>query len=186
MIRRLSGVVCFVLIGLLLPVLFIAHDTERVKDLHVSTAERVNQSLVVETQRFVAGSSDTLPPVYDGRARSHFVDVRDLVVNAEILIAALFVAALLLSASRKVFFETGLSLFGVGVFLGALTYIDFSFVFDWFHRLVFPPGTYTFAESSLPIALFPSSFFKAVVFDAVVGWLAACLGFVCLGFIRRR
>jgi hypothetical protein len=186
MIRRLSSVACFVVIGLVLPVLFLVHDTEHIERTHVSTADLVNQSLVVQTQGFVAGSSDSLPGVFDGRAASHFVDVRGVVLNAEVAMILLSVLAIVLGASRNVFYEAGIGVFAAVVLLGGLAYLDFSLFFDWFHRLFFEPGTYVFSGSSLTLQLFPVRFFEVLAFDAVLGWLCSAVIYFSLGFIRRR
>jgi len=104
--------------------------------------------------------------VLEPRERSHMVDVRTVFISlglvalaATVLLAGLLVA----SRGRRWFWratEVGASVFAGGVVVVGLAFtVFFEQAFEIFHRIFFPPGTYTFDPlTEKLVQLFPDQF----------------------------
>ena len=119
-------------------------------------------------------------PVLTERERGHMRDVRTVFLGLWALTAAaivvLIVAARLDRASFWRAVGRGASLLAVGVVVvGVMAVVAFEALFETFHRLLFPSGSYTFdpAQERL-VQLFPFQFWQetAIAVGAVVVVLA--------------
>ena len=64
----------------------------------------------------------------------------------------------------------------------AISFFNFTFLFDWMHKLLFDPNTWTFPSDSLSILLFPQGFFYDFFFQVLrnVFWFIVMLGLLLL------
>lgn len=150
----------------------------------------------------VNGRPDSLPARVDGRpgfddgAVSHLRDVRDVLFRARVFLGVLLVLAAVwlgrLFAARRFAELSTAMMWGCGFTLGVATAAgvaataDFSSTFAVFHSLFFSAGTWTFAEGTLLIQLFPAEYWSAM--GAIWGGLAVVLGAVLgvAGWLLRR
>lgn len=153
-----------------------------------------------DVRAYVVGSSEErLPSEVDGRPGfgeddvAHLEDVAQVfsLARAAAAVTAALVAiwvALCLAYLRTDLLASGLRAAGVGVAAGAAlagmaAVLDFDTFFSAFHGLFFEPGTWTFPEGDLMIALFPEAFWAwaavawgaLVLIGAVVSWWAGWL-----------
>lgn len=110
------------------------------------------------------------------RERAHMVDVRSVffAFGALALLALLILGNLAIYARRRAWFRravrrAAIVLAILVVVLGALAAIAFDAVFETFHELFFPAGSFDFAANSKLIQLFPDQFwFETSLLLAVV------------------
>lgn len=132
-------------------------------------------------------------PLYNDLELSHMNDVHKLIIMALWLwkIALLLLLALAFLAWRHESMYTYMIALRRGAWLtlgivGAivlLSAIAFNLFFDFFHRLLFNPGTWTFYESDTFIRLFPERFWQDVFLWA---GLIIALQFLTIFFITRK
>lgn len=125
-------------------------------------------------------------PVLGERERAHMADVRNVffAFGAVALLAVLVLVNLAIVGRRQAWFRRavrrGAILLAVlVVVLGVLAAVAFDSVFETFHELFFPPGSFDFDASSKLIQLFPDQFWfetsllLAVVILGLCGLVAA-------------
>ena len=122
-------------------------------------------------------------PVLVERERGHMRDVRSVFVGLWVLAAASVVVLLVASirGDRRTLWRAvrrgALVLAGAVVVLGVVALVAFDLLFEVFHRILFPPGSFTFDPSTERLVqLFPFQFWQetAVVVGIVIVLL--CLG----------
>ncbi|GIW20101.1 MAG: hypothetical protein KatS3mg065_0397 [Chloroflexota bacterium] len=130
-------------------------------------------------------------PVLAERERSHLRDVRSVLLRfgGAVLVALGVVAVekrrLPSAAFWAVAERTGLLLAGVVLGVGALALVAFDPLFEFFHRLFFAPGTYTFDPGrERLVQLFPMGLWFETALAA--GVLVAGLGLALAGLARWR
>jgi integral membrane protein (TIGR01906 family) len=104
-------------------------------------------------------------PVLGVRERAHMADVRNVFFDfgAIALLALLILVNLWIYAHRQAWFRDAVRrgaivLAVLVVVVGAVAAIAFDALFEAFHELFFPPGSFDFAASSKLIQLFPDQF----------------------------
>jgi integral membrane protein (TIGR01906 family) len=104
-------------------------------------------------------------PVLGVRERAHMADVRNVFFDfgAIALLALLILVNLWIYAHRQAWFRHAVRrgaivLAVLVVVVGAVAAIAFDALFEAFHELFFPPGSFDFAASSKLIQLFPDQF----------------------------
>ena len=116
-------------------------------------------------------------PVLDERERGHMRDVRTVFIGLWVIAAASVVA--LVAASRRrdrpatwrAVRAGGIGLTGVVVVLGAVALVAFDALFEFFHQVFFPAGSYTFDPATERLVqLFPFQFWDdtALVLGVVI------------------
>jgi integral membrane protein (TIGR01906 family) len=123
-------------------------------------------------------------PVLDSRSRAHMADVRSVLASlgAVALVAALALAAIgVASRGRRWFWqaaEAGASVLAGGVVVVGLAFtVFFDQAFEIFHRIFFPPGTYTFdPQTEKLVQLFPDQFWAETSVALAVAVLVLSLG----------
>ncbi|HEX7496213.1 MAG TPA: DUF1461 domain-containing protein [Candidatus Limnocylindrales bacterium] len=122
-------------------------------------------------------------PVLDQRSRAHMSDVRSVLTSLGIvaLIAALVLAAIgVASRGRRWFWratEVGASVLAGGVVVVGLAFaVFFDQAFEVFHRIFFPPGTYSFDPlTEKLVQLFPDQFWAETSLALAVAVLVLSL-----------
>ncbi len=132
-------------------------------------------------------------PVLAERERAHLRDVRTVLLRfgGAVLVAVGVVLVEKRRLAPAAFWstaeKTGLAVFGAVVLVAVLALFAFDPLFEFFHRLFFAPGTYTFDPSrERLVQLFPMGlwFETAIAAGFVLGVLA--LGLAGLARWRRR
>jgi len=149
-------------------------------DLHAST-DSILHDLVIGPAAFdvtVAGR-----PVLDERERQHMRDVRGVFTGFFAVTAALGLAALAIavwrrrspsgrSASWSAVRAGAVGLAAGLIVVGAIALVAFDALFEFFHRVLFPGGSYTFdPRTDRLVQLFPFDFWQET---------AIVLGVVCI------
>lgn len=132
-------------------------------------------SLNEKTINFVSGKGNELPDVYNERERQHLADVKDIVKKLRISLYFLmgtFISLFLVSSliagindtlanfAGIVFTYGGFLTIGLAAVLLILINLNFPPAFDFFHRLFFQQGTYTFdSANEVIVRLYPEEFF---------------------------
>ena len=120
-------------------------------------------------------------PVLGERERAHMVDVRNdfFAFGGVALLALLILVNIGIFARGAAWFRRALRWAAVVlavavVILGVIAAVAFDAVFETFHELFFPPGSFDFAASSKLIQLFPDQFWfeTSLLLGAVI--LALC------------
>ena len=115
-------------------------------------------------------------PVLGERERAHMVDVRGVFFGFggfALLAVLVFINVLLFGRGqawlRRAIRRAALVLAGLVVVLGIVAAVAFDAVFETFHELFFPAGSFDFAASSKLIQLFPDQFwFETSLLLAIV------------------
>ncbi len=115
-------------------------------------------------------------PVLGERERAHMVDVRGVFFGfggLALLAVLVFINLLLFGRGqawlRQAIRRAALVLAGLVVVLGVIAAVAFDAVFETFHELFFPAGSFDFAASSKLIQLFPDQFwFETSLLLAIV------------------
>jgi integral membrane protein (TIGR01906 family) len=123
-------------------------------------------------------------PVLDQRSRAHMADVRSVFtgLGAVALVAALVLAAIGVAGRGRRWFwqaaEVGASVLAGGVVVVGLAFtVFFDQAFELFHRVFFPPGTYTFNPlTEKLVQLFPDQFWSETSLALAVAVLVLSLG----------
>jgi integral membrane protein (TIGR01906 family) len=130
-------------------------------------------------------------PVLDERERGHMRDVRTVFVGLWILAAASIVV--LVGASRRhdrratwrAVRGGAIGLTVAVVFLGAIALVAFDALFEFFHQVFFPAGSYTFDPGTERLVqLFPFQFWDDTAL--VVGVVIIALALAVAAFAGRR
>jgi integral membrane protein (TIGR01906 family) len=130
-------------------------------------------------------------PVLDSREQGHMRDVRTVFVGLWAL-AAISVVILLLAIRRSDRAGTwsavrrgSIGLVGLVLLLGIGSFVAFDAMFELFHRIFFPAGSYTFDPASERLVqLFPFQFWEETAF--VVGVLIAAIALLVALVVGRR
>ncbi len=129
--------------------------------------------------------------VLDERERGHMRDVRSLFAGLWVLAA--FSVVVLLAAGRRrdrrAFWRAvqrgALGLIGAVLVVGLVALIAFEVLFDTFHRILFPAGSYTFDPATERLVqLFPFQFWEETAI--VVGIAIVVLALVATAIAGRR
>lgn len=185
---------CAFAVFLLLAALFLVLvDAPLVSSPLAGGSPTVEQRIMhAETMAYLHGEDADLS-FYTRAEQEHLRDVRRLLNIARILIA--LTGGVILwtlwrlhqrSGAKRVqgrkvlaglLTRAGVTLI-VLLFLLGLSALNFSVFWEWFHRLLFPQGNYTFPASSVLITLYPESYWLALT--AHVLGAALGLGLLCL------
>lgn len=133
-------------------------------------------------------------PVLDARERSHMRDVRTVFGGFFVLAAVATVSALIIATRRRtearratwVAIRGGaVALIGALLALAAIALIAFDALFETFHRLLFPSGSYDFdPRTERLVQIFPFDFWQDSAI--AVGLVAIVLALVVAAFAHRR
>jgi integral membrane protein (TIGR01906 family) len=133
-------------------------------------------------------------PVLDERERSHMRDVRGVFIGFFALSAIAGVSAIVLAARRRggdrtnTWRATRAGAVGLIVALvaaGAVAFVAFDALFEVFHQLLFPGGSYTFdPRTERLVQLFPFQFWQDSAI--AVGFLAIVIALVVALVAQRR
>lgn len=156
--------------------------------VHAVTAS-VLRDLIVGPPDFAQTAPPDDTPVFTAREASHLRDVRSAFLGFALvaLVAAVVLVATTIAGrgshavARGI--RTGAAVLAVGVVaLGVLSVVAFDTVFEIFHELLFPAGSYTFDPATdRLVQLFPEAFWYEtaialgvviVVASTIVAWLA--------------
>lgn len=158
--------------------------------------------LAIDTRDFVMGKAISLPQDvsdqkgFSEQVMSHLREVRTVITYAWYVTIASIVLSLLallmcLTKKRMRVFFTACLFAGVGmlvvfVVFGAAVAVNFSGLFENFHRLFFAEGSWVFAADSLLIRAFPLQFWmqEAIVWG-IFSVLAAII-YLILGATGRK
>lgn len=130
-------------------------------------------------------------PVLDERERGHMRDVRSVFIGLWVLAAASVVV--LLAATRRRDQAAGwravrggaIGLAGAIVVIGVVAVVAFDALFELFHRIVFPAGSYTFDPGTERLVqLFPFRFWEESAL--VVGIVIVIISLVTAAVAGRR
>ncbi len=126
-------------------------------------------------------------PVLEARERAHMADVRTVFRGLWVL-AAISIGVLLLATRRRDRARTwravgnGARVLAVGVVaLGAVAFVAFDQLFETFHEILFPAGSYLFdPRTDKLVQLFPFDFWQetAIVLGVVIIAIAIGVAFV--------
>jgi integral membrane protein (TIGR01906 family) len=130
-------------------------------------------------------------PVLNERERTHMRDVRTVFMGLYVL-AAISVCVLLLATRRsdragtwRAVRRGALSLIVGVVIVGAVAVVAFDTLFEWFHEIFFPAGSYLFDPATdRLVQLFPFQFWDDT--SMVVGLVIIVLAVVVAGLAGRR
>jgi integral membrane protein (TIGR01906 family) len=126
-------------------------------------------------------------PVLDERERGHMRDVRSVFVGLWALAAASIVVLVVASRRRdrratwRAVRGGAIGLTGAVVVLGAIALVAFDALFEFFHQVFFPAGSYTFDPATERLVqLFPFQFWDdtALVLGVVIVGVALVVGIV--------
>ncbi len=126
-------------------------------------------------------------PVLIERERGHMRDVRTVFAGLWVLAAASLVGLLVASRRRdraatwRAVRRGALGLTGAIIVVGAIALVAFDALFDLFHRIFFPGGSYTFDPASERLVqLFPFQFWQetAPVVGIVIGAIALAVALI--------
>lgn len=138
-------------------IIFRVQETSGIERQDFERLTRLSLNYLQDPQADVFGLTD-----YSAREVFHLRQVRQRFYQAGYLLAALVLLAILGSLGRlwrqsEVLTALKLTFFGNGC-LGLLVVFGFPFFFEFFHWLLFTPGTYQFLADDLLIRLFPGRF----------------------------
>jgi integral membrane protein (TIGR01906 family) len=160
-------------------------------DLRAAT-DSILSDLVVGPADFDAAVGGT--PVLNERERGHMRDVRGVFIGFfAVALVALVAAALITSrrdrAGRRASWAAirggSVGLVVVLVVAGAIALVAFDALFETFHQLFFPGGSYTFDPATERLVqLFPFQFWQETAI--AVGVVSAVLATVVAGVATRR
>ncbi len=127
----------------------------------------------------------------DQEAIEHLYDVHDLIsatknaLGSTVIIALIALLALCLLGARRiaglVCIITPAAIVILFAILGVCAFINFSGFFEFFHSLFFPAGTWSFAEESLLICMYPMAFWTSMGIIWLVGTLLLCMASIYVG-----
>ena len=162
----------------LLPFIVLTHSPATVITIQ-QTYSDIDAS---QTIAYVSGDANL--PTMPQQQSQHMQDVRQIVVVST-GIFILVSAALLLSDTLIT--KQFLWLTGTSIILASLLYflVDFTLLFEGFHRLLFAPGSYTFAHSSFLISRFPQEFFRHLLQVVLQIW-GVSTGVLTLSYLLRN
>lgn len=151
--------------------------------------DRLLGDVVLGPPRFDVAVDGT--PVLSERERGHLRDVRAVLVRfgGAVVVAAVVVLVakwwLTPAAFWAVAERTGIAVAVAVALVGLVAVVAFAPLFELFHRLFFPPGTYTFdpARERL-VQLFPMTLWFETAIAA--GLVLVALGFLLAALGRRR
>lgn len=131
--------------------------------------------------------------LFDEREKEHLLDVKDLVqkvlIFLNIMIILFIILVFVLFFTDKKDFVKNLSLAmiwgGIVTFLDAFAFfilvrLNFSSLFDTFHKTFFVDGSWLFDEGSDMVTMYTSQFFYDATLNIIVRTLA--IAFILLGF----
>lgn len=151
--------------------------------------DRLIGDVVLGPPRFDVAVDGTA--VLDERERAHLRDVREVLLRfgLAVVVAAVVVGVakrrLAPAAFWRALERTGIAVAVAVAVVGAVALVAFAPLFEVFHRIFFPPGTYTFdpARERL-VQLFPMTLWFETAIAA--GLVFAGLGLALAGLARRR
>jgi integral membrane protein (TIGR01906 family) len=130
-------------------------------------------------------------PVLVERERGHMRDVRSVFVGLWVLAAAsmLVLVGAAIRGDRHVFWRAvrggALALAGAVVALGVVALVAFDALFELFHRIFFPAGSYTFDPGTERLVqLFPFQFWQETA--VAVGIVIVAISVVVAAIAGRR
>lgn len=159
------------------------------------------------TRSWLAGSPEELPRDsrgqlgYDKAQYEHLVTVKVLVdgvlLGGSVALGILLVLAIIVIARKRfnalflVMRSTGATLAVLLVACIAMASLGFTRFFEWFHKLLFPGGNYSFYADTLLIRAFPEKFWMAegaalALVLAIFAGVLLLLGFVYKSVLQSR
>ncbi len=139
---------------------------------------------------YLRGNNNLVYTYYSGREISHLKDVRNLIYGLEIfliiiLIVLMVLLILLFYKNYKYLWIVFIGGFGFLILFILLFYLlslmNFSYIFDKFHRLFFTGNSWILDSSSTLIRLFPEEFFthafiRILIISLVIGLFEILIG----------
>ena len=126
-------------------------------------------------------------PVLVERERGHMRDVRSVFVGSWLLagVSVLVLAVAAIRGDRHVAWQAvqrgALVLAGAVVVLGVVALVAFDLLFELFHRILFPPGSFTFDPATERLVqLFPFQFWQEIAILVGIAIVVLSLGIAAI------
>ncbi len=140
----------------------------------IPQADALNSKVI----NFITGKNNELPNGFNPRERQHLQDVRKVIGASKTIFyfsIILFTSLLIISIKKlnkknsimnfagKVLVFGGVLAITIAGMILVMVYLDFSSVFESFHKLLFDAGTYTFDPSKeIIVRLYPEEIFMDI------------------------